>query len=249
MGILHLATSAPLGDPVSERQAAEEVTSGSISALFGHTTYSSDGRVVGKSGTASAVDRQMAHTRSWAVNAYVVGAILPALRQLRLEHVLPEQFFHGLAEESAVVPPGHKRLVGIALARGWNFRFAEALHVAVPQVEAIVRHHLKGVGAQTTTLDDDGVEMEVGLAALLERREVDEIFGDCVAYDLRYLFGSGFGANLRNDVAHGLLDDGQAAGSASAVYAWWLLLVLVTLPFWNRLKDEPPAENPEPESS
>ncbi|KAB1117662.1 DUF4209 domain-containing protein, partial [Micromonospora sp. AMSO12t] len=42
------------------------------------------------------------------------------------------------------------------------------------------------------------------------------------------------GPNLRNDLAHGLLNDPES-WSAAAVYAWWLCLRLVVLPYYRML--------------
>ena len=45
------------------------------------------------------------------------------------------------------------------------------------------------------------------------------------------------GPNLRNNVAHGLLND-QQANSVEALYAWWLGLQLVFNAYWYSLDKE-----------
>ena len=50
--------------------------------------------------------------------------------------------------------------------------------------------------------------------------------------ELRALLLEQGGANLRNNIAHGLFDD-VASWSASSVYAWWLALRLVVTPLWH----------------
>jgi hypothetical protein len=49
--------------------------------------------------------------------------------------------------------------------------------------------------------------------------------------EVRALLVEQGGANLRNDIAHGLFDD-IASWSRSSVHAWWLALRLVVTPLW-----------------
>ncbi len=50
-------------------------------------------------------------------------------------------------------------------------------------------------------------------------------------FDLRVLLTEKAGANLRNDIAHGLLDDGDKGGAK--IYFWRMCLRLVLLPVLN----------------
>ena len=79
------------------------------------------------------------------------------------------------------------------------------------------------------------MENENGLSTLMESAEVPQIFGEDLAFELKALFCDAFGPNLRNVVAHGLLNDDELP-SASAVYAWWLCLRITFNTFWNQLK-------------
>ena len=104
----------------------------------------------------------------------------------------------------------------------------------------MVRFHLKQAGATTTNLDGKGIENENGLATLMELPEAVKVFGEDLAFEIRALFCDAFGPNLRNELAHGLLDD-QACNSVSAIYAWWFGLRLVFNAYWIAL----PAVNNE----
>jgi hypothetical protein len=76
------------------------------------------------------------------------------------------------------------------------------------------------------------VESEKVLPALLSMREPVDALGADLQYELATLLIQQEGDNLRQDMAHGLLHDGQA-WSAGAVYAWWLCLRMVVVPLWN----------------
>ena len=130
------------------------------------------------------------------------------------------------------MPIGRERLFGMALFAGYDYDFVTALHLLIPQIEHMVRFHLKSAGVKTTTLDSKGIETENGLSTLMDLPECKTIFGEDLTFEIQALFCDAFGPNLRNELAHGLLDD-KACQTAYAVYAWWLGLKLVFNTFWN----------------
>ncbi|MGZ8159445.1 MAG: DUF4209 domain-containing protein, partial [Methylobacter sp.] len=98
-----------------------------------------------------------------------------------------------------------------------------------------VRFHLKQAGVKTSNLDKNGIETENGLSTLMENSEVDTIFGEDLAFELKALFCDAFGLNLRNELAHGLIGY-EESQSVYSVYAWWLGLRIVFNTFWNSRK-------------
>ena len=159
----------------------------------------------------------------------VAAYILPALDVVRNEHGFSESDFISLAELSPIVPQGRERLVGKSLYFGFSGDFGTSLHLLVSQVEHIVREQLKAKNCKTTWLNADGVETENSLSALVRVPEMKKVFGEDLAFEIRALFCEPIGPNLRNDVAHGLVDDHKSE-SIWSVYAWRFLLRLVLLP-------------------
>ena len=151
---------------------------------------------------------------------------MPALEVLHIEHRLREIDFVGIASQSPIIPPGREKLFGKALFAGYEKDFISSLHMLVPQIENMVRWHLKSQGVKTTTLDSKGIESENGLSTLMEIPEATKIFGEDWAFELKALFCDPVGPNLRNEIAHGLLDY-DAFWSVHVVYAWWLSLKMV----------------------
>ncbi len=131
-----------------------------------------------------------------------------------------------MSARSPVVPHGWEGIVGKGLYAGFEKDFVTATHLLVPQIEQMVRWRLKLRGVKTTILYENGIENEVGLSALLEKSEIQDIFGKDLTFELKALFADPFGPNLRNEVAHGLLEY-DAAQSMYAVYAWWFSFRLV----------------------
>jgi hypothetical protein len=94
------------------------------------------------------------------ISIVVQGDIWPALEVMHMEHRLRESDFVSLAMQSPIVPRGRERLFGKALFAGYDRDFVTALHLLVPQIEHMVRFHLKAAGAKTTNLDINGIEMK-----------------------------------------------------------------------------------------
>ena len=168
----------------------------------------------------------MIHNHGIQIGCIVQGMIWPALEEMLLDHRLREIDFINIARQSSIVPLGREQLFGKALFAGYDRDFAVAIHLLTPQIEHLVRFHLKQAGVQTTNLDNDGIENENGLSSLMDIPETEKIFGADLSFEIKALFCDPFGSNLRNEVAHGLLDDG-VCWSVHAVYAWWLGLKLV----------------------
>lgn len=231
--LLRFASMLPLADETRDRTDAEKRVAGSISSLFATTSYTHDGRVSDKSTAEDAVDRQMGTAAQLCRHLHTIGMILPALLQLREEHTLRLPDFLSLTRASAVVPPDNEGLIASGLYAGWNLDMGVAAHVLVPRMEAIVRYHLKSAGVATTHLDADGREDELSLPALLDKPETAEVLGNALVYELQGLYAGRFGSNLRHDIAHGLATD-ATSGSVVTVYAWWLTLRLVLVPFFDQ---------------
>ena len=224
-----------------------------IRTLLSSTHISRDGRVVAKRPGVDWSDPTSQAYRSvlWAemirnygmqLAIWVSGAILPGLEILILEHRLRESDFVSLAGESPIVPHSRERLWGKALFCGYEGDFVAAVHLLTPQIEHMVRWHLKAAGVKTTNLDVDGIENENGLSALLELNEVTRIFGEDLAFELKALFCDPLGPNLRNELAHGLMDH-DACQSGYSLFAWWLGLRLICSSFWNRKRNQKSEED------
>ena len=131
-----------------------------------------------------------------------------------------------LCKHSPLVPEGREYLLASALWSGFEHDFRNSIHLLAPQVEDLIRTRLKSNGVHTTTIDRDGIENENGLSTLLKHEHAENILGEDLLFELKAVFTESIGGNLRNSVAHGLLDDQSSSANAS-VYAWWMILRLV----------------------
>lgn len=240
------------------REAAiERLHSYAFRAFFPTTHFGGDGRVVAKQSgvvfAGGASEEEQLAIRVEMISEYMItigfavrGGILPALEEIRMAHRLREVDFRSIAHRSAAVPPGRECLWGKALYAGYDGDFCVALHMLVPQIEHMVRTQLKTAGAQTATLDSNGIETENGLSTLMDLPEALTVFGPDVWFELKHLFCDAFGPNLRNELSHGLLND-DICGSDNAIYAWWLAYKMVFNNFWSAIRQHLPATSQNPD--
>ncbi len=204
---------------------------------MGSSHMSSDGRVIAKTPPAllssedtsqhsSALHTQIQQLLGIELQTVVKGQILPALKQILSEHRVSQNFMMALCNHSPIVPADRIQLLSFALWLGFEHDFGNSIHLLCPQVEHIVRVQLKEAGAQTTNINRDGIENENGLSTLMDLPEATEILGEDLVYEIKSIFTDVLGANLRNEVAHGLLNDNNSS-SVNTIYAWWMVTRMV----------------------
>jgi len=220
-----------------KKSATESIAQNPLRAIFGTTHYSDDGRVVAKTPSLdfnagdektnhAPVMKQIHQDLSIERMLTVKGQILPALDQILMEHRITCDLLESLCYQSPFVPSKREKLTATALWFGFEYDFSSAIHLLCPQFEHMVRVKLKDVGAHTSNVDQEGIENENGLSTLLDLPEAEKVFGKDVLFEMRSVFADALGPNLRNEVAHGLLDD-NSASSIGSIYAWWMILRLI----------------------
>ena len=243
--LLELAEAFPLAsrrhEEESTRRRMEEFL---FSRLFATQKLAADGRVIAQSPavrdigdnsqqTKEAVWAKMVQNYVFRVRYAVQASIAPAFRQLHVEHVVTERDMVDVVGLSGTVPGDRITLMAKGLKAGFDGDFVVALHLLIPQLEHLVRVHLRNHGETTTVTSADGLQLECSLSSLVEQPGMERVFGEDLTFEIRALFCERFGPNLRNEVAHGLLDAGSME-SAESIYAWWLIFRLIYLQYWYR---------------
>lgn len=154
------------------------------------------------------------------------GQIIPGLNQILSEFRISRRFIKALCEYSPIVDNDRIDLISSALWLGFEHDYGNAIHLLCPQVEHIIRTKFKEKNIHTTNTDLNGIENENGLSSLLDNKRAEEILGEDLLFDMKAIFTDSVGENLRNNCAHGLLND-NSASSYGSIYAWWMILRLV----------------------
>ena len=197
---------------------------------MGASVMADDGRTVETSAVENGREAQLAAEMRAIFRRHAgkvaLARLQPARDQLRIEQNYRLADFVTIAKHSPIVPADRAGIVGRGLYAGYCGEMVDAMHILMPQFENIVRHVLQGAEALTAH-HKNGLDMEVALASLLDRPQMAEEFGDGLKLAIHAIMCDRAGPNLRNDVAHGLMNE-EACESAYALYAWWQILQLVT---------------------
>ena len=195
---LEAFTSPNHANPEELRKHAQEtLASYPYIALASGTIFTTDGRVAEKitgiipgipspDESEPAIWAEMAQEYGTHMAMVVIGCILPALEILHIEHRFQEADFITLAKNSPMVPPGREKLFGKALFNGYEKDFATALHLITPQIEHMVRYHLKHAGVTTIRTDPRGIEDENSLSTLIEEPAFKQIFGEKLRWTRKF---------------------------------------------------------------
>jgi len=171
-------------------------------------------------------------------------AILPALEVLQSEHAFRIADLEYIVQNNPFVPPGREGLYLRGLHAGFHGDYTLAIHLLIPQLENSLRHYFTALGIITSKLESDQTQDEHDLGWLLCHPKMTEMFTSGMSFDLRGLLVERFGFNLRNEVAHGFLDDEQF-NSIGPIFIWWLILRLCYIPVIhakNESELQPPTE-------
>ncbi|EGW2266367.1 TPA: DUF4209 domain-containing protein [Salmonella enterica subsp. houtenae] len=247
--IAHVTNKYPLGMAISyftgfitesyaalREQAIASLSEPSFINTIGRTIISQDGctiaRTPGISNNNSTSDDELVifnkimEIFNFNLSIVVNGTLIPALDQIIMEHRITKDDMEALCFYSSIIPRSYNNSIANALWYGFERDFRTAIYLLCPQIENIIRQKLKNAGVNTTITDENGITQEVGMGTLLNFDSATDLLGENLVFELKAIFTEALGYNLRNNIAHGLLDD-DSSNSEACVYAWWALLKLI----------------------
>jgi tetratricopeptide (TPR) repeat protein len=230
-----------------KEQSIELMNNNPLSSLFGSTLMANDGRVIAKTpsiglgsdteNNEEVLNKKIIQSHQISIQIAVQGQIIPGLNQILSEFRVSRRFIKALCEHSPIVGSDRVELFSSALWLGFEHDFGNAIHLLCPQVEHMIRMKFKGEDIITSNVDLKGIENENGLSTLLDNERAEEILGEDLLFDMKAIFTDSVGDNLRNNCAHGLLND-HSASSYGSVYAWWMILRLVVRSLYEQEKSK-----------
>lgn len=226
-----------------KEEAIEKTRTSILSAMIPTEIFSGDGRLIARKPTfnigdsshpdnEAALEFEMIQSYKLVVDLAVKTVIIRGLDIIQAEHVVSLDVLVALCYRSSIVPSDRVIVWAKGLLYGFEGEFTTSIHILAPQVEHCVRLLLKSVEAITTTIDTKGIETENGLSTLLDHCDIGKVIDADLLFELKALFTVPAGFNVRNDVAHGLLDS-YNNDTISAIYAWYfcLRLIIANIPF------------------
>lgn len=231
-GLWRLAGLPILLSRANARRNAEESASRYVFAFgFGHRPVARDGRqegyIPGSIGSR-AEDHERVLTSLMRDHAMygrmqaVLDAIEPGRRQLLLNHEYTLSEINRAINQRPLIPSGHSLLWAKAIHAGLVGEYDFAVHILAPQLENALRTILRGAGEIIYVTRND-VQSLISLEAVLDHPRLAQIIDDDHIFALDCVLAERLGANVRNNVAHGILTD-AGSNSVDSAYVWWLAL-------------------------
>ena len=150
---------------------------------------------------------------------------------IRSHYVFCEDDLDFITKNNPIVPKGRERIIRSAVYMVLKGQFYEALHILAPQAEHLFRTLAKEVGALTVTLEADGTSKEKTLTAIFNLQELLESYDNDILFVFKGLLNEEAGANIRNEIAHGLLEETRSGTGVCLFFdAAMIKLLLLTSP-------------------
>lgn len=145
-----------------------------------------------------------------------INPVVQKIKSLPADHSM---ICKKIAENCFFIPQNRREAFAKGLAAGLTGDYITALSVLVPQLENALRCLAEELGGIIYGMASDGTERVRTMDDIIKLPEITDNLDEDVLINIQALFLSRYGANLRNCVAHGMINDSDFH-SAICVYAW-----------------------------
>jgi len=193
----------------------------------GRSKYSVEGTQEYEEALAQQMNEQVAWNGSFEANL-----LASAIHQISIEHNIRLSDFDFIVKNNGFIPPGREKIFAAGFFAGMNHDFLTASHILIPQVENSFRYLLEQRGEITSSFDSTRIQKEKSLEETLKHSVIQDLFREDLLFVIRAVFSEGGngGLNLRNELAHGLLEFDDFDRNPKFVYAWLLILWICCFP-------------------
>ncbi len=253
-GLCYLALFIPMISAKNMRERTiEKFEKFPLSSLFGKGILDSNGKkkavlpdVFGSNNKI----REDALLANMEMDSYINMDIDSKIRvanvknQIQFKYDITEHDVQKIVEDSIFVPVERRIAYKKGLFAGFNNDFLTALSILMPQVDNSIRNFAEMCGEVVYNVKEDGSEELKSMNAVLDLPKVKECFDEDLLFSLNTIFCSKYGLNMRNEVAHGTLDD-TYFNSYWVLYVWWFVFKLcymytknVQYKYWDIVADK-----------
>lgn len=152
------------------------------------------------------LDRHLAHKLLIETQIYSLG-IEYLINHIKQTFDVSPDSLDFLVQDNLIVPENRTSIFKYAIYLFFNDRRYEAMHILAPQVENLFRELVKNCGGVITTIDKNGISQVKLLKSIFETTELVECYNSDILFLFRALLIENTCGNIRNDIAHGLLDE------------------------------------------
>lgn len=131
-----------------------------------------------------------------------------------------------LTKDNCIIPNGRENVFAFGIYLGLTGRYYEALHILAPQVENLFRNIAREAGGLTVTLDDTWISKEKALSSIFDIPELVDCYDNDILFLFKGILNEKSGANIRNNIAHGILDENIGNGGVAVYFICAVIKIL-----------------------
>lgn len=213
-------------NPISLQNSVKNLYErGSISNMFASNILDSKGRticVVPSLIGASDEDKMHCYEHEAMKHNQLMAQAFYSnyLKLFNKKYTVTKDNIRFILEDNLFVPEERIDSFITGIVAGFNFNFITALPVLMPQVENSIRLIAEELGAVVYKTADDGSVECLSFESVLDLPEIKEAFEENFIFNLKVHYTSKYGFAMRNNVGHGLEDDGLL-NSYNGLAVWW----------------------------
>lgn len=222
------------------KRTIEECTSNPLSSLFGTNVLDAQGRTIIKMAPLDDKNPEKDQAllelhmfRSSLQTQRIVGDIWlkNILHYIRSRFSINNEMVDFLTKENCIIPEGRETIFKKGIGCFLRGEYYEAMHILAPQMENLFRNIANEVGGLTSTLSDDGIAQEKVLRSVFSLPELLDAYDNNIIFAFRGLLNEQAGANIRNRIAHGIIEEAECS-SGECLYFGALVIKLLSFTAW-----------------
>ncbi len=167
--------------------------------------------------------------RELAEKAGILSAIYLeyCLKIINEKFEISKEDLNFVINSNSIIPDERKSIIKTGICLGLKGDMYAALHILAPQIENLFRHIASEVGGITVKMRDDGISEEKSLKSIFEIRELKDCYDPDRLFIFKTLLNEKAGANIRNNIAHGIMEENEANNGLSKYFLCAVIKMLV----------------------
>ena len=155
-----------------------------------------------------------------------ITIVFPFLSVIRSKFDMDKNSLDFLIDNNGIIPNGREQNFKDGLYFALKGDISKAIHILVPQLENLLRELAAQCGETIIKIEKNGGSRKKTLRTILTSKILSDSFDENVLFLFRGLLVEKFGSNIRNNIAHGNVDDSEMdLGSYLYLIAWVLKML------------------------
>ena len=207
-----------------QAEAEQDMESYKLRYLIQNVRVDKEGKTKAISGNGEdSIEHKMFKIANFYQGWYGLNFITPACKQICSEHDTSLDDLSFIVDENPFIPQGREPLYARGLLAGLQGDPVITAYLLIPQLENSLRHLLKQHGFIASK--PDVIQDDYLLNKVLYSPNLKEVLTEDIIFIIKGLLVERMGANIRNEICHGLFDYSQFF-QPQITYIWWLTLYL-----------------------